>query len=232
MSTLTDQLAAASANAAFTLFDANRAGADAFKQDLASAWAEHEPKVFAEAKAGRFNYEFDVLGCFDFSTGEVESMLPPALAKLRIGLDLFIWKCPQQDPWRYQIKIRWQYKHDQIFKQLKEQGAAKDEEAEPPAKKQCTVKEEEEQKPAVEPLPENLEGHDILFLAPEDGWIWANVASDHGAAGLRVYWEAERDVEGRCARVPTTCTKQVARNEIKDHRVATKPVSKQHSHEF
>lgn len=230
MSTLTDQLAAASANAAFALFAANKAGADAFKQELASAWAEHAPKAFAEAEAGRFDYEFDVVGCTDFSTGEVESMLPPALAKLRVGLDLFIWKCPQQDPWRYQIKIRWQYKHDQIFKKLKAERAS--EEAEPAAKKQCTAKKEEEQKPAVEPLPENLDGYDVLFLSAEDGWVWANVASDHCAAGLRVYWEAERDVEDRCARVPTMCTKMITRNEIKDHRIPTKPVKKQISHEF
>ena len=230
MSSFIDELAKASANAAYKTFTDDKPKVDALTQRLAEAWEMHEPQVRERAASGRCEYEFEVRSDSGFSTSEVESMLPPALAALRSGLNTFVWACHDQYAFRYSIKIKWNQEHDKLFKQLKAQNAAK-EEAEPAAKKQCTVKKEEEETPAVEPSPQYLGGHDVLFLSPEDGWVWANVRSDLGCAGLQVNWQAERDVEGRGVR-PTVCTKQISRNEVKDSRIPTTPVNKQHSHEF
>ena len=237
MSSFIYQLAKASSNAAFKTFADKKPSYEAFTQHLAEAWQTHEPQVWAAAAAGRFEYEFNVCGNHDFSISEVESMLPPALGELRSGINTFVWKCHDQYTFRYSIKIKWMREHDELFKRIKAQNAAKEEEkeeTEPAAKKQCTVKKEEEEKPAVKSLPENLAGHEVLFLALEDGWVWGSVHTDLGAAGLQVEWEAERDVEGKGVR-KTVCTKLVTRNEIKDHRATTTtttPVKKQHSREF
>ena len=231
MSAFIDELAKMSANAAYKTFSDNKPMSDAFKQHLAEAWEKHEPLVCAAAAAGRFEYEFEVRGNSHFTISEVESMLPPALASLRHGINTFIWTCHDQYAFRYSIKIKWMREHDKLFKQLKEQGAAKEEEAEPAAKKQCTAKEEEE-KPASKSLPKDLTGHEVLFLTPNDGMVWASVHSDLGSPGLMVQWEAERDVDD-CGNVrPTVLTKMITRDQIKDHRVATAPVKKQLSHEF
>ena len=235
MSSFIDELAKASSRAAYKTFKDDKPKVDALTQRLAEAWELHEPQVRARAAAGRCEYEFEVRSDNAFSISQVESMLPPALAALRSGLNTFVWACHDQYAFRYSIKIKWDREHDKLFKQLKALDrlalVQEEEEAEPAAKKQCTVKKEEEEKPAVAPLPENLTGHDVLFLAPDDGWVWASVYTDLGAAGLRVQWEAERDVEGRGVR-PTVLAKTITRDEVKDSRIPTKPVNKQHSHEF
>lgn len=239
MSSFIDELAKASANAAYKTFTDEKPKVEALTQRLAEAWEMHKPRVRARAAVGCVEYEFEVLSDSGFSTSEVESMLPPALQALRSGLNTFVWACHDQYTFRYSIKIKWNREHDKRFQRLKAQDAAvekqeEQEEAEPAAKKQCTAKkEEEEEKPVDEPLVRYLGGHDVLILTQEDGWVWATVRADLGLPGLMVDWECDREVEGRGGGAhPTVCTKQIDRNHVKDHRLTVKPVNKQHSHEF
>ena len=243
MSSIHDQLAEISANAAFEDFKAGSTDREDFTKLLALLWERHEPKMRELAAQKKVEYEIQIVTGYDFAIKEIEQdMLPPLWAEFHNQGQTFNWKYENETPFRYSFKFRWGCKRGVLLNELKRDWKAQQETEEASAKKQ-RLNEQPAKEPELKPLPEgtpaecpelpkDLHGYNVLFYSEWYGYIWGRVPEETDEYEEWIQVVCDKDVFPFRPEGEQYSEGAIQRSEIRDLRFAHKEVGRNGSTEF